>query len=301
MESFTPIADNIHLRIRALEAEHKQMRATLDSLGVPAGSPIPLEAIEKIAAENARLRDENRRLRRHAHYEDWFESLFGVRVPTPNTFPFTTWSTGTAWGDKAAFGLQDAEIIFAEHLLETLEADGIVGAIVEFGTYYGHWVQVLAETLERRGWKRDIWGFDSFEGLPAPQSGVDPTSWSEGQYSAPFEEVKLRLQVQARPWLRLVKGWFNESLVAEPALSIGPIAYARVDGDLYASCVDCLAFLGPRLVQGAILVFDDWQFDPNIGEPLAFGEWMAANPGWEFEYLGMNLWAHLYLRVTRRP
>ena len=301
MDSFTPIADNIHLRVRALEAEHKQMRATLDSLQVPAGAPIPLERIEALAAENARLREENRVLRRRADYEDWFESMFAVRLPTPNTWPFTTWSTGTAWGDKAAFGLQDAEIIFAEHLLERLEMEGVAGAIVEFGTYYGHWVQVLAEIQERRGWSREIWGFDSFEGLPAPQTGLDPTVWSEGQYAAPFDEVKLRLQLDKRPWLQLVKGWFSESLAAEPATGIQRIAYARIDGDLYASCVDCLAYLTPRLVQGAILVFDDWQFDPSVGEPRAFAEWRAANPGWEFEFLGMNLWAHLYLRVTRRP
>ena len=172
---------------------------------------------------------------------------------------------------------------------------------MEFGTYYGHWVQVLAETLERRGFHREIWGFDSFEGLPAPQAGLDPTIWSEGQYAAPFEEVKLRLQLDKRPWLHLVKGWFSDTLAAEPAISIGPIAYARIDGDLYASCVDCLAFLAPRLVPGAILVFDDWQFDQSVGEPRAFGEWMAANPGWKFEDLGMNLWAHLYLRVISRP
>lgn len=106
-------------------------------------------------------------------------------------------------------------------------------------------MQVLAEIQERRGWRREIWGFDSFAGLPARQAGVDPTIWSEGQYATPFEEVQLRLQLNSRPWLRLVKGWFQESLIAYPAASIGPVAYARIDSDLYASCVESLAFLAP--------------------------------------------------------
>jgi len=298
MSSATPIADAITLQLRTMEAEHRMMKDMLAALREQGTDAAQFQAL---AAENHRLRDENRRLRQHAHYEDWFESLFGVRVATPNTWPFTTWSSDTPWGVKACYGLQDAEIMFAEHLLEKLQADGVQGAVVEFGTYYGHWLQVLAEILERRGWQREMWGFDSFEGLPEPQQGLDPTIWHKGQYTAPFEEVQARLEVARRPWLKLVKGWFSDTLFAEPASGIGPIAYARIDGDLYASCVDCLKFLAPRLVQGAILVFDDWQFDPNVGEPRAFGEWMQANPGWKFEYLGMNLWAHLYLRVLQRP
>lgn len=298
--SSTPIADAIYLRLRNLEAEHRQMRETLEALRAAPGAA-DATALQALWEENARLKAELARVNQHAHYEEWFERHFGLRLPTPNTWPFTTFGPGTPWGDKAAFGLQDAEILFAEHLLERLEAEQVPGAIVEFGTYYGHWLQVLDAIQERRGWRRDIWGFDSFEGLPPPQEGLDPAVWHEGQYAAPFEEVQARLRVAERPWIRLVKGWFNETLRQEPAASIGPIAYARIDGDLYASAVDCLAFLTPRLVRGAILVFDDWQFDPSVGEPRAFDEWRAANPGWRFEFLGMNLWAHLYLRVAERP
>ncbi len=134
MESSTPVSDNICLQLRALESENRLTRGTLDSLRVPAGSEISLADIERIVGENDAPRREFRVLRRNAEYEDWFERLFGMGVPTPNTLPFTTWTSGTPWGDKAAFGLQDAEIPFAEHLLDTLEAGGVHGAIVEFGT-----------------------------------------------------------------------------------------------------------------------------------------------------------------------
>ncbi len=115
-----------------------------------------------------------------------------------------------------------------------------------------------------------------------------------------LEDVAANLRAGDRPFLRLVKGWFSESLIREPATSIAKIAYARIDGDLYSSAVDCLAYLTDRLADGAILVFDDWQFSVNHGEVLAFREWIEAHPIFEFEFLEMNMWAHLYLRVRRR-
>jgi hypothetical protein len=254
-----------------------------------------------LVAENNALRREIDRLRGKNAYEDWFSRIFSVRLSSPITLPFTTFTHGTPWCERVADGMQDAEILYAEHLLEGLHRDSISGAIVEFGIYYGYWVSLLCELQERHGWQREIWGFDSFEGLPSPQRGIDPAVWTQGQYAAPIEEVKAGLQLDERPYLHLVKGWFSNTLSEEPARSIRDVAYARIDSDLYGSCVDCLNYLAPRLVRGAILVFDDWQFSTDTGEVRAFSEWYEANPGWKFEFLCMNLWAHLYLRVLDRP
>lgn len=250
-----------------------------------------------LQAENQRLRAELASYRTNAEYEDWFNQTFSVAMRVPNTWPFTTFAHGTPWCDKVAYGMQDAEILFVQDLLEKIVTDNVPGGIVEFGTYYGHWVQVIAETLEARGWQRELWGFDSFEGLPKSQPGVNLDIWTEGRYAAPFEEVRQRLQVDQRPWLHLVKGWFNNTLAAEPATSIRQIAYARIDGALHESCVECLRYLEGRLSDGAILVFNNWQFAMNLGETLAFREWISRGVPYRFEYLGFNMWAHLYLRV----
>ncbi len=218
------------------------------------------EDVLKLQQENILLKQKLNESNQHAIYNDWFESVFKLKVPAANTWPFTTFKQGTPWSDKVVYGMQDGEILFAEHLIEQLEADKVPGALVEFGTYYGHWMQVLAEMHERRGWKRDFWGFDSFEGLPEPDKKLDPEVWTKGMYTAPFEEVKARLQVDKRPWLNLVKGWFSDTLVRAPATTIDRISYARVDGDLSESCVDFLKSLEPRLSDKSILVFDDWQF-----------------------------------------
>lgn len=297
-----PISERLALEVGNLEAELKMYRGLAD-LYRHADSSIESQALtEKLLKENIDLKQRLATYEGQASYVDWFEGVFGKRMPVPNTWPFTTFSQGTPWSDKVVYGMQDGEILYAEHLLENLENDAVPGSIVEFGTYYGHWLQVLCETLERRSWSRDVWGFDSFEGLPPPDKSLDPDCWTEGMYAAPLEEVKARLQVDKRPWLQLVKGWFNVSLASEPARSIKEIAYARIDGDLYESCVDCLKFIDGRLADGAIVVFDDWQFSTEIGEPRAFKEWMegGASDRYDFEYLEMNMWAHFYTKVHKK-
>jgi hypothetical protein len=286
------------LKASQLEEEHKLYKRIAEEVSSSEGL-VTAEQLTKLVAENEQLRRELGRYRKNAVYEDWFNKTFGVTLPVPNTWPFTTFPQGSPWCEKVVAGMQHGEILFAEHLLGKLAADNVAGAIVEFGTYYGHWLHVLATILEKHGWRRDVWGFDSFEGLPAPNPKLNPNCWTEGMYTAPLDVVKQRVQIERRPWLRLVKGWFKDTLFTEPAQSIGEIAYARIDGDLYESCVDCLKFLEGRLADGAIVVFDDWQLSCDIGEPRALKEWIEKGVPYRFEYLAFNMWAHLYVRVHK--
>ena len=259
-----------------------------------------LGEIAALRVENAALRQRIEALNQHAHYEEWFNTAFNTKLRTPNTWPFSTFTPGTPWCDQVVYGMEKGEFAFAEHLMAQLDAEGVAGDVVEFGCYGGTWLETLAGIIEKTGNGRALWGFDSFEGLPAPDPERDGGIWHEGQYAMGLDQVAANLRAAERPFLQLVKGWFSDSLVAEPAVSVSRIAYARIDGDLYASAVDCLAYLTDRLADGAVLVFDDWQFSVNHGEVLAFREWIAAHPIFEFEFLGMNMWAHLYLKVRRR-
>ncbi len=297
-----PIAEKVGLSVQTLEDEVNYYKK-LANLRFPNIEASDLSAnMAQLLAENDELKRRLAQANQHEAYQKWFESAFGKAMPVPNTWPFSTFQQGTPWCDKVVYGMQDGEILYAEHLLGILEKDGIKGDIVEFGTYFGHWVQVICETLERNQWSRNVWGFDSFEGLPEPDAKLDPDCWTKGMYSAPFEEVQKRLQIDKRLYLKLVKGWFNKTLIEEPATSIQKIAYARIDGDLYESCFDCLKYLDGRLVDGAVVVFDDWQFSTDIGEPKAVKEWLDAGAAsrYRFEYLEMNMWAHLYARVWHR-
>ena len=85
--------------------------------------------------------------------------------------------------------------------------------------------------------------------------------------------------------IELVEGWFSDTL---PTVQdkITRVAFARVDCDLYRSTTDALTFLSGRLVDGAIIYFDDWTHDARTGETKAFFEFAEREASrYKFERL----------------
>lgn len=235
-------------------------------------------------------------------YDNWFAETFGTRRPAPNTSVVTSWDFAEPWGKAALHALLKVEYDYVQSLIAELMAADVPGAIVEFGVSSGHWLGKLAEFRETFGFKREVFGFDSFEGLPVPDPDVDMAWFKEGQYLADLESVSRALRTETRPWLTLVKGWYSDTLQQETARNIEHICFARLDSDLYKSSSECLSYLTDRLVKGSILVFDDWTYSIDKGETKAFREWHAQNPEFSFEFLCFTtLPGHVYFRVTGVP
>jgi hypothetical protein len=74
----------------------------------------------------------------------------------------------------------------------------------------------------------------------------------------------------------------------------------RIDCDIYEPALQCLTYLGPRLSDGAILVFDDWPHQLGLGEQKAFQDWLPTVPHLKFEFLFYGTIGHFYLRVRHR-
>jgi hypothetical protein len=229
-------------------------------------------------------------------YEQIASEIFGQCAPAPNTWPATSFTPSGQWGQLIAGKMKEVEFELARHLLVDIRDTKVAGAIVEFGVADGAWLEQLVEICGSLGMQRDFVGFDSFEGLPEPGTADQGLGWEKGMFAAPYDAVCQRLRVAARPNLHLIKGWFEDTTRLPEALAVKRVAYARIDGDLYESAVDSLEWLSGRLSNKAILVFDDWTFDPNTGETKAFFEWAPAT-GYRFELLGHLGIGALYMRI----
>jgi hypothetical protein len=236
-------------------------------------------------------------------YVNWTAQVLGAPMPTDfRANKLNSWyRDDSEWFKKAFAALFAIELEYAEALVHTIRCDGVVGAFAEFGVFQGAWINKLYEISERAGLgAREIWGFDSFAGLSPPNPSIDGPFWKEGMYAASRDQVAANVSAVQRPRIRLVEGFFADSLTSAEAAELGEIAYARIDCDLYEPTVDCLTYLGPRLSNGSILVFDDWAHHPEFGETRAFFEWVPTVPHLGFEFLALGPWDHCYIRVRHK-
>ena len=233
-------------------------------------------------------------------YDDWCLETFGQRIPVPGVRIAASWEEDSAWGLRAYNALAQLECEYAQELLLEIATNNIPGDIVEFGIYQGWWINFLWQTSETMGLRRRIYGFDSFEGLSEPHPEHDQAFWKKGQYACGLEQVSKNVRLSERPRLKLVKGFFEKSLLSPEALLAERFCYARIDCDIYQPALECLRYLGPRLADGAIVVFDDWPHTRGFGEQRALEEWLPTVPELQFEFLFYGAIGHFYTRVHRR-
>lgn len=152
------------------------------------------------------------------------------------------------------------------------------GAFVECGTYRGGCAMAMAMRLEQLGVRdRDIYLFDTFEGMPKPERPDDRTTFAAdgakiGELfdnatadadaaAAWFEDVEetARTNVESTGFpadrLHLVRGKVEDTI---PDDAPDEIALLRLDTDWYESTKHEFDHLYPRLCSGGVLVVDDY-------------------------------------------
>lgn len=148
----------------------------------------------------------------------------------------------------------------------------VPGDVVECGLGEGNTFSMLAYLIgsENMETKRNLWGFDSFEGFPEPDSFVaSPRNPKMGEWRFTEESVRSRLQesgiLTAFPELMTIitKGFFGTTL---PEFPDRPIAFLHIDADLYEGYRDALHHLFPRVVRGGVVLFDEYREFPNRPE-----------------------------------
>lgn len=174
-----------------------------------------------------------------------------------------------------AYTMTSLERMYALYkAVEYLDGAGIEGAIAECGVWRGGSMMLVARALLARGrTERDLYLFDTYEGLPRPDAQKDVDVWGnraidgwlprstpdgKSQWArADEEEVRANLLSTGYPAARLhlVKGMVEDTI---PAAAPERLALLRLDTDWYASTRHELEHLFPRLRVHGVLVIDDY-------------------------------------------
>jgi O-methyltransferase len=134
-------------------------------------------------------------------------------------------------------------------------------------------------------WKMRFFAFDSFAGLPAVAGDELHQDYAQGSYQCSENDFRRNIERELVNLqdVVIVPGYYDKSLnqVLKDRHNLRRAAVVNIDCDLYESTIQVLDFLTDIVVQGTILIFDDWfryQGDPRRGEQLACAEWLSRNP-----------------------
>jgi hypothetical protein len=164
------------------------------------------------------------------------------------------------------------------------------GLLLEFGTYKGNSINILAKLRPTS----KFYGFDSFQGLPE--------GWTAGtRLGGLTTHGKIP---SVRKNVELIAGFFDDTLhkflERHPN---APVAFVHIDCDLYSSTKTVLESLRPRLRVRSVLVFDEFYnyADWMDGEYKA---WMEFCKKYDvgFSYIGyVRIGTQVCVEVTSLP
>jgi hypothetical protein len=152
------------------------------------------------------------------------------------------------------------------------------GLIVEFGVWVGTSISFFASLTGDT-----VYGLDSFEGLREDWKGWENP---KGAFSL---HGKLP-QVPAN--VKLVKGWFDESLPSFLREHPEVFSFVHIDCDTYEATAIVLKLASDRFRKGTVVVFDEYfgYRGWRAGEFKAWQEFVAAH-GLSYEYLAFSDYA----------
>jgi predicted O-methyltransferase YrrM len=229
------------------------------------------EEIESLRTEVAQLRAELGQQVDQAS-ERVFERVADFEMRTRRDMYFAAERAAAA--DSSVFAhewmAQAKHFPYPHHTLEyglSLAPTG--GLALEFGVYTGTTLKIIAAAREGK----DVFGFDSFEGLP--------TDWRSGFPKGAFKTD----DVPEVSGAELVVGWFENTVPGFLDEHHGTVDFLHIDGDLYSSAKTVLDLVGPRLEPGSIVVFDEF-FNYTGWRDHEFKAWQeyVERTGTEFEY-----------------
>ena len=146
------------------------------------------------------------------------------------------------------------------------------GDVIEFGSYRGGSAFFLACLAAKFLPGTQVFGLDTFEGMPATDSSID--LHHAGQFAdSSFDEVLAAKETFGLSNIHFVKGLFEETA---PALlqKAGSIVLAHIDCDIYEAVRYSYLVCKPYMIPMAYYVFDDATAAACVGATEAVEEFV---------------------------
>ncbi|MGH9521612.1 MAG: TylF/MycF/NovP-related O-methyltransferase [Terriglobales bacterium] len=182
--------------------------------------------------------------------------------------PLFTWIRKVGPVSRRASLLSEARRLQLYRLALLVARNRVPGDVVECGVAGGGSAVVLGASGLLDVEDRDLWLFDSFQGLPAPGERDGPRSMRlQGECAADQEDVAAVLREAGVPPKKthLVGGWFAATF---PESRIYRVCFLHIDADWYDSVKLCLDRFYDRLSRGAVVVLDDYDDWPGCRSAL---------------------------------
>lgn len=146
--------------------------------------------------------------------------------------------------------LMDITHTYWDYLRYCMSQVTLNGLWLEFGVGKGTTTDFIADNNDGR----TVIGFDSFEGLPEDWKMSDTLTYLKGHYNLSGTIPPLKSKN-----IRLVRGYFEETLPDFLCRNDQPCAFVHIDCDLYSSTLFVLNSLyeNNKLVKGTIILFDE--------------------------------------------
>jgi hypothetical protein len=155
---------------------------------------------------------------------------------------------------------------------------GLKGDVVECGVGRGTSYYQLGHFMDRLSYSVKLYGFDSFEGFPDPSEQDDsprkPKRGEWGDTSISHIEGHFIERGLGRFFDEsciLVPGFFEQTIM-KGDLPMQQISLLHLDVDLYQSYKTCGIRLIPLVVQGGVVIYDDYKAGNWPGATKAIDE-----------------------------
>jgi len=173
--------------------------------------------------------------------------------------------------DASIISFSQIELL-VDLLLNTIE-DNIDGDVVELGCYVGESSKYLMKTLIETSSDKNLYVYDSFEGLPELSEIEKNTGWRAGTLKTTQQVLIQNFQKNNLPIPIINKNWFkdipNENLPEK-------ISFAFLDGDFYTSIYDSLEKVWDKVSDGGYICFHDYDRHDLPGVKLAIDDFFKS-------------------------